>query len=192
MPLSEIDFVSPADVVGATTSFFDGQIDLDPASSLEANTHVNAYKFFTPRYNGLNQEWKAKSVYLYPPRDFLLSAEQPKEVLLYNRRKRFQKSAQRVWLEECLRKYKRAEFEHAVIFLTSTEVALLITQKLDIDLPICILKKHPDLLLDEPGLPKLGGTRCLGFVLYLPHFLNTEQHVQRFKYMFGSLGRVYC
>ena len=192
MPLSEIDFVSPANVVGVTTSFFDGQIDLDPASSSEANTLINAYRYFTIRENGLAQTWKAKNVYLYPPRDFLTTTEQPKETLLFNRRRRFQKSAQRVWLEECLRKYRRGEFEQAIIFLTSTEVALLVTQKLDIDLPICILKNHPELLIDSPGLPKLGGTRCLGFVLYLPHYLNTEQHIAQFKSMYTSLGRVYC
>jgi len=41
------------------------------------------------------------------------------------------------------------------VFLTSTEVALLVTQKLDIDMPICILNKRPELYIDTPGLPKL-------------------------------------
>lgn len=192
MPLADVDFVSPADVVGVTTSFFGGEIGLDPASSPEANTLINAYKFFTHEHNGLVQLWNSKNVYLYPPRDFLLSTEQPKDSALFRRRRRFQKSAQRIWLEECLRKYKRCEFDEAIVFLTSTEVALLVTQKLDIDLPMCVLKEHPKLHLDEPGLPKLESTRCLGFILYVPNYINTEKRVNEFKSMYSQLGRVYC
>lgn len=192
MPLAEIDFVSPPDVVGVTTSFFSGSIDLDPASSDEANTLIGADRFFTVQHNGLNQKWNAKNVYLYPPRDFLLVNEQPKDTLLFTRRRRFQKSAQRVWLEECLKRYRKAEFEEAIIFLTSSEVALLVTQRLNIDLPLCILKNHPALHLDVPGLPKLERTRCLGFILYLPSFLNTEERIMDFSNLYSQLGRVYC
>lgn len=191
MPLPEIDFVSPADVIAVTTAFFGGNVSLDPASSQEANTLIAADRYFTHAENGLSQVWKGKTIYLYPPRDVLLSSEQPREHLLFNRRKRFQKSAQRVWLEECLRRYRKAEFEEAIVFLTSSQVALLVTQSLGIDLPMCILKKHPELHLDAPGLPKLKSTRCLGFVLYLPNPFNTEERVMDFFNAFSTLGRVY-
>ena len=192
MPLAAIDFVSPSEVIGVTTSFFNGSIDLDPASSTEANTLIAANKYFTVEHNGLNQIWKARNIYLYPPRDFLLSDEQPKEHLLFTRRRRFQKSAQRVWLEEALRRYRKAEFDEGIIFLTSSQVALLVTQTLNIDLPICILKKHPELHLDSPGLPKLTNTRCLGFLLYLPSPFNTEERIREFIDLYSPLGRVYC
>jgi hypothetical protein len=96
MPLAEIDFVSPPDLVAIATSFFGGQIDLDPASSEEANKLINAYKFFTQVDNGLNQIWRAQSVYLYPPRDFLLSNEQPPDHVLFKRKRRFQSTLGRV------------------------------------------------------------------------------------------------
>lgn len=192
MPLSEIDFVSPADVVGVTTAFFSGRIDLDPASSEHANQLVGARRFFTPKENGLNQIWKAKSVFLYPPRDVLISAEQPREVLLFRKRRRFQKSAQRVWLEETLRRYRKGEFEEAIVFLTSSQVALLVTQRLNLDLPMCILKEHPKLHIDAPGLPELKNTRCLGFILYFPSPFNTEDRVMDFFNVYSQLGRVYC
>jgi hypothetical protein len=191
MPLAEVDFVSPPEVIGVTASFFGGSIYLDPASSTNANTLVGATKFFTFEHNGLNQEWKAKNVYLYPPRDFLLANEQPKETLLFTRRKRFHKSAQRVWLEECIKRYRKAEFDEAIIFLTSSQVALLVTQSLNIDLPICILKKHPELYLDTPELSKLTNTRCLGFILYLPSPFNTEERIGDFIDAYNPLGRVY-
>lgn len=43
-----------------------GQIDLDPASSAEANKTVKAVKFYTERDNGLEKPWKGK-VWLNPP-----------------------------------------------------------------------------------------------------------------------------
>ena len=192
MPLAQIDFVSPPDVVGITTSFFKGEIDLDPVSSEIANTLIEANKFFTKEHNGLVQEWKANSVYLYPPRDLLSNDEQPRDPYLYKKRKRFQRSAQRVWLETCLRKYRKNEFEEAIVFLTSSEVALLTTQRLKLDLPLCICKERPELFIDEPGLPRLGRTRCFGFIYYFPSSLNTERRVGEFMEVFQNLGRIYC
>lgn len=192
MPLAAIDFVSPPDVVGVTTSFFNGSIDLDPASSNNANQIIGANRFFTFEQNGLNQEWRAKNVYLYPPRDLLAVNEQPKDTMLFTRRRRFPKSAQRVWLEECLRRYRKAEFNEAIVFLTSSQVALLVTQTLKLDLPICILKKHPELHLDVEGSPKLVNTRCLGFILYFPSPFNTEERIGDFINAYSPLGRVYC
>lgn len=192
MPQAEFDFVSPPDVLGVVTSFFGGEISLDPASSHAANTLVNAKRYFTPAENGLKQSWKAKNVYLYPPREFLTADEQPDDPILFRRRRRFKKSAQRVWLEECYRRYLRKEFEEAIIFLTSTEVALITTQALNIDFPLCVLKEHPALHIDEPELNKLKNSRCYGFIYYLPSSQNIRDRVMEFNYLFSSLGRVYC
>lgn len=191
MPLASVDFVSPPDVVATTTSFFDGEIGLDPASSVNANSLVGATKFFTYENNGLRQDWKSKNVYLFPPRDVLFGDEQPADTYIFRRRKRFQKSAQRVWLEECKRKYLKQEFDEAIVFLTSTEVALLVTQKLDIDFPLCILKEKPELFVDSPELKKLENTRCLGFIYYFPSAINTEKRIYEFSNLYSNLGRVF-
>jgi hypothetical protein len=191
MPQADFDFVSPPEVIGTVTSFFNGQIELDPASSHAANTLVNASKYFTPAENGLKQKWKAKNVYLYPPREFLTSTEQPEDTMLFRRKRRFQKSAQRVWLEECYRRYMRKEFNEAIVFLTSSEVALLTTQALKIDFPLCILKTRPALLIDDPDLNKVKNSRCYGFIYYFPDFENINERVYRFNESFSELGRVY-
>lgn len=191
MPLSSYDFISPPDLIATVAGFLGGEISLDPASSNAANEVVGAYKYFTPTHNGLNQVWRAPNVYLYPPREFLTASEQPKSPLLFDKPKYFQKSAQRVWLETAVRKYKIGEFNEGVVFLTSSEVALLTTQKLNLDFPICILKEHPKLYLDQEGQPKLKNTRCLGFVLYLPSSNNTEKRMGDFIDLFSTVGRVY-
>lgn len=192
MPTADYDFVSPPELIGVTSSFFGGSIDLDPASSEEANTLINAERYFTALHNGLLQSWKAKSLYLYPPRDLLTSAEQPQTRHIFKKPKRFVKSAQRVWLEECMKRYMKQEFDEAIVFITSSEVALITTQKIGLDLPLCIMKTRPSLYLDAPGLPKLNNTRCFGFIYYFPSSLNTEKRVQEFNEVYSSLGRVYC
>jgi hypothetical protein len=192
MPLAQTDFVSPPELIGLTTSFFGGEIQMDPASSKEANTLVSANKFFTKEDDGLRQTWKAENVYLYPPRDFLNDEEQPKDPYIFRKKKRFQRSAQRIWLETCLRKYRKNEFDEAIVFLTSSEVALLTTQKIGLDLPLCIAKERPELSIDAPGLPKLTRTRCFGFIYYFPSSLNTDKRIGEFIEIYSSFGRVFC
>lgn len=191
MPQAGTDFVSPPEIVGTTSAFFNGRIDLDPASSKHANTLINADRFFTEEDNGLKQQWKAQNLYLYPPRDCLTYDEQPPDTSVFKIKKRFVKSAQRVWLEECYRQYLRNNFEEAIIFLTSTEVALITTQKIGLDLPICVLKEKPALRLDTPDLPKLPNTRCYGFILYMPTSSNPDKRVREFIDFYSPLGRVY-
>lgn len=191
MPQVAIDFVSPPEIVGTTSAFFGGRIDLDPASSKSANTLVNADRYFTAEDNGLKQTWKAKNIYLYPPRDCLTYDEQPPDTSVFRRKKRFVKSAQRVWLEECYRQYLRNTFEEAIIFLTSTEVALITTQKIGLDLPLCVLREKPALHLDTPDLPKISNTRCYGFILYMPVSDYPDKRIKDFIEFYSPLGRVY-
>lgn len=191
MVLSSKDFVSPINLVATTAAFFDNRIDLDPASSSNANKVVQAERFFNWEQNGLLQEWKASRVYLYPPRDYLLHSEQPKNTKLFEKQYKFKKSSQRVWLEVTYKKWIKREFDEAIVFLTSTEVALLVTQKLNIDTPICVLKEKPKLLWDEKDLTPLKNTKVYGFVLYFPGIENTDKKISKFIDFYSNLGRVY-
>ena len=185
------DFISPPEVIGTTTAFFDGEIDLDPASSDIANNFVGANKYFKFEDFGLKQSWKAKNLYLFPPRDVLPGSAYPQERKLFVKSKRFKKSAQRVWLEEAIERYKRNDFEEAIIFLTSAEVALLVTQKLNIDFPLCILKEHPDLREDNRSLKPVNASKNFGFIYYLPSSINTYERISTFKDLFSNIGRCY-
>jgi hypothetical protein len=189
--LSTKDFVSPPEIVAIAAALFGGEIDLDPASSHNANQIVQANRFFTRENNGLFQEWKAKNVYLFPPREILLKAQQPSNKLLYEKTHQFKKSAQRVWLEEAHRKWIRQEFDQALIFLTSTEVALLSTQRIGFDFPLCILSEKPRLLVDDERLQKIRHTKALGFLYYLPPTEAYQAGVQNFYNLCSTLGRVY-
>jgi hypothetical protein len=186
---SENDFISPPELVAATAAFFGGSIDLDPASSESANSIIQADRFFTWKENGLNQPWKADSVFLYPPKSTLNGAEQPKDTRLFRKNLRFKKSAQRVWLELCYNKWLRNEFGQGIIFLTSSEVALLVTQKIGFDFPLCILSERPKLLHEQTLKPVQA--KVFGFVYYLPSQLNYENSIRSFSEHYSNLGRLY-
>lgn len=186
---SENDFVSPTELVATTATFFGGEIDLDPASSASANSVVQANRFFSWKENGLFQPWKAKSVYLFPPKSVLNGSDQPEDKGLFKKKLHFKKSAQRIWLELAYNKWIRNEFEHGVIFLTSSEVALLVTQKINFDFPLCILAQRPKLLKEQDLKPVQA--KVFGFVYYLPPRDNYEKSVSDFYNFYSTLGRVY-
>ena len=186
---SENDFISPPELVATTAAFFGGSIDLDPASSESANSVVQADRFFTWKENGLNQPWKADSVFLYPPKSTLNGAEQPKDTRLFRKNLRFKKSAQRVWLELAYNKWLRNEFGQGILFLTSSEVALLVTQKIGFDFPLCILSERPRLLHEQTLKPVQA--KVFGFIYYLPSQLNYENSIRSFSEHYSNLGRVY-
>jgi len=191
MVLASRDFVSPVDLIATTTAFFDGQIDLDPASSDYANTVVQANRYFTWQHNGLRQKWKCQNLYLFPPRDLLLKEEQPKPTALFQKNLQFKKSAQRVWLELCYQKWLKREFQQGITLITSSEVALIVTQKIGLDLPMCILKDKPRLLTDDENLKPLKSTRVIGFIFYFPPPEELEENIRRFYSFYSTLGRVY-
>ena len=186
---SENDFISSLELVATTAAFFGGSIDLDPASSENANSIIQADRFFTWKENGLNQPWKADSVYLYSPKSTLNGAEQPKDTRLFRKNLRFKKSAQRVWLELAYNKWLRNEFGQGIIFLTSSEVALLVTQKIGFDFPLCILSERPKLLHEQTLKPVQA--KVFGFIYYLPSQLNYENSIRSFSEHYSNLGRVY-
>jgi len=191
MVLASKDFVSPPELVATTTAFLGGEIFLDPASSEHANAVVQATRYFDWKNNGLTQEWKGKNIYLYPPRDISIKNEQPKSTRLFEKSKYFKKSNQRIWLELAYAKWLRKEFDEGVVFITSTEVALLVTQKAGIDLPVCILKDHPKLLTDDKTLKPLKQSRVFGFVFYWPSVTNYQHRINDFRQQYSDLGRVY-
>lgn len=85
----------------------------------------------------------------------------------------------------------RKEFDEGIVFITSSEVALITTQKLGIDLPMCILKEHPRLLEDNPDLTPLKNRKSYGFIFYLPSVTQCQERTHDFHRLYSDLGRVY-
>ena len=62
----ENEWHTPQKYIEATRKVL-GSIELDPASSDKAQEIVRAKRYFTVEDNGLNQSWKAETVFLNPP-----------------------------------------------------------------------------------------------------------------------------
>jgi hypothetical protein len=86
-----------------------GSIDLDPASSQEANQIVKATTYYTRAQNGLDQPWKTRTLWLNPPygRTMKMAATRKSTIGLF--------------VEKLLQEYKAGNVEQAII-LATTEV----------------------------------------------------------------------
>lgn len=62
----ETEWYTPSFIIEAARKAM-GSIDLDPASSVEANKIVNATHIFTKEQDGLRQSWTQKTVWLNHP-----------------------------------------------------------------------------------------------------------------------------
>lgn len=54
-----VEYYTPEPIIEAARRTM-GAIDLDPASSEEANKRVKAFRFYSARDNGLTREWRGK------------------------------------------------------------------------------------------------------------------------------------
>lgn len=60
------EWMTPPHVIARARNFFDGNIDLDPASSDIAQQYVQAYEYYTLENSSLNVPWRG-NIWLNPP-----------------------------------------------------------------------------------------------------------------------------
>lgn len=99
-----------------------GNIDLDPASCVEANETVKADKIYTINDDGLAQVWSGR-VFLNPPYGYL------------NGRRGISSAGH--WSHEMLRRYRAGEVEEAVIIVNAS-VGDVWWRSLMQELPFCL------------------------------------------------------
>ena len=63
------DYITPVWILDVVREVFDGDIDLDVASSAQANTVVKAKRYFTAEDDALSTgvQWKGNNVWMNPP-----------------------------------------------------------------------------------------------------------------------------
>lgn len=98
-----------------------GEIELDPASSQQANRVIQAQRFYDQTTDGLTKRWKARSVFLNPPYC-----------------KAGNTSNQDRWTAKLLREYKAGNVKEAIVLVTSS-IETTWFHRL-IHFPICIVK----------------------------------------------------
>jgi DNA N-6-adenine-methyltransferase (Dam) len=100
-----------------------GAIELDPASSIQANRMVKATMFFDQTQDGLTQTWNAKTVFLNPPYC-----------------KAGNTSNQDRWTAKLLREYKAGNVKEAILLITNATETIWFHRLMPF--PMCFVKRR--------------------------------------------------
>ncbi|MNG50763.1 DNA N-6-adenine-methyltransferase (Dam) [compost metagenome] len=119
------EWYTPSPIIEAARSLMGG-IDLDPATSADANEVVKAGSIFTINDDGLNKEWFGR-VWLNPPYGF------------YQNKRGVSNAAK--WAELLIGKYQSGEVEQALL-LVNANVGDKWWMKLMKEHPVCLVNKR--------------------------------------------------
>lgn len=114
------EWYTPHKYINAAKRVF-GEVDLDPASSREANRMVKAKRFYDQTTDGLTKTWKAQTVWLNPPYC-----------------KAGNTSNQDRWTSKLLREYNAGNVKEAILLVTSATETIWFHRLLPY--PMCFVK----------------------------------------------------
>ena len=148
-----------------------GPIELDPASSKDANKIVKASRILTRKQNGLTTVWgKASSIFINPPGGKL--GRESKTGLFWNK---------------LMQERTDNTFGHAIFLAFSIE-ALQTTQRYSKPIagfPFCVPSKRIKFVLPDGSTPKAPSHSNM--IVYVPGTIN---HTDKFEKVFKNLGAV--
>ena len=155
-----------------------GVIDLDPASSEEANKIIKARRFFTKKDNGLLQDWGRGSIFLNPP-----GGRTPSDSKFG-----YRTLPQLFWQKLVLERMVNDGFQHA-IFIGYTIEILQTSQNKEfpcvMDYPFCVPKSRIKFINPGPN-PKTSPTHA-NVIAYVP---GNQCRIAAFQDAFEQIGKV--
>ena len=158
-----------------------GRIDLDPASTQEANKIIRAGRIYTKAENGMKAGWSGR-VFLNPPGGLLKAGTKPT------------RSRQAMWWAKLAVEWTRGRVEAAIfvgfsieIFQTSQAVGLCVPTPMDF--PFCVPSSRVQFDQIADGERRAGKNPShSNVIVYLPSRMDRE--AKRFKEAFESIGKV--
>lgn len=166
---------TPEGIITRVNCTFESEIDLDPASSLEANTTVKALRFFTEEQDGLVRDWtengKQISVFLNPPSGKIGGEGKTK-----------------LFWERLVEYYELGLLKQAIFLGFSVEqLAILQDCRYDpLDFSICIPRKRISFINLEDAA-QLSRPTHSNFICYIPGSVDNRH---KFQECFSDLGKV--
>lgn len=142
-----------------------GEIELDPASSVQANEAVKAKRFFDQATDGLRYCWHAETVFLNPP--FGKSGND---------------SLAGIWIERMAKIYRAGCFREGIA-LTHTRSGYEWWEKLSREFPICMTRQKIDFIPAAPRT-KTSGSKTSQTFFYFGKNLSV------FSRVFSRIGRI--
>lgn len=160
---NSFEWYTPARYIAAVREVL-GDIQLDPASCVEANMTVQAVQFFDAAVDGLTKRWKAETVFLNPPYCKVGST-----------------SNQERWTRKLLAEYAVGHIGRAILLVNAATETLWFQQLYDF--PICFVKGRIQFQNGSTGTRKSGATTGSAFV-----YLGSRPGA--FMQVFSQFGRV--
>ena len=156
-----VEWYTPKKYVEAARKVM-GEIELDPASSSQANRIVQAKLFYDQTHDGFTKTWKARTVWLNPP--YCKSGNT---------------SNQAMWTAKLLREYKAGNVNEAIVLVTSATDTTWFHRLYQF--PMCFVKGR--IQFTTPTGKQGGATKGSIFV-----YLGKQQ--ERFRQVFARFGVV--
>jgi phage N-6-adenine-methyltransferase len=145
-----------------------GFIDLDPASSLEANKIVGAKKFFTKQDNALLHNWNCETFFLNPPYGKIGN-----------------KSQAGVFAEYAIDQYQLNNIKQGGVILLHDRSGYGWFESLALRLPCVTLRERVRFI--NPNTMKQGDQAKTAQTL----FLLGDRFTEKFEEVFRNYGRIY-
>lgn len=165
---SETDsWITPSDIISQVNEVL-GSIDLDPASSEEANMIVGASQYFTKTDDALINEWHCDTFFLNPP---------------YG--KVGNKSQAGIFAEYAIDQYKQGHIKQGGIILLHDRSGYSWFENLAQQLPCVTLRERIRFI--NPSTMKQGDQAKTAQTL----FLVGSQYLEAFENTFQNFGRFY-
>lgn len=157
-----VEWYTPKEIIELARQVM-GDIDLDPASSDEAQAHIKAHSYFTEKEDGLSLAWLGK-IWLNPP---------------YS--KTGGRSNQDIWAEKLITEYQEGHVIEAILLVKAALGYQWFEELWDI-WPACFARKRLSFIKndgDDEGESKQG-TALFYF----------GSNLERFIEVFSSIGRI--
>ena len=175
---ASVEFFTPLDIVIAAHNLM-GQIDLDPATTAQANKdRIKAKRFYTKETNGLNRTWKG-NVFLNPPGG------------------RYEgHSSAKVWWEKLADEYNIDHVQQAIFIgfsieiLQTSQISKIAPYNLT-NFPICIPKRRVSFdQWKRSRWQPTGSPTHANVIAYLPPKGDDDFNIQAFHTIFKSFGDI--
>ena len=181
--------MTPAEIVEAARETL-GWIDLDPATTLEANQLVAAKAIFTEDDDGLEQQWSGR-VFLNPPGGGFRKARTIEDPGRYGHTK----SRQCLWWLKLMIEVERARVDGAIFVGFSIEflqAAQSLKCLLPTDAPMCVPSSRIrfDTWDDEGNRVSQKQPTHANVIVLVPS-AEDEEMVERFQKAFAPIGEVF-
>lgn len=177
------EWYTPPEYIQLARYFLGGEIDLDPASSLEANEIVGASRIYTQEEDGLKMPWEAKNIFCNPPYSY--TDENGKVHKCMND-----------WTEKIFKEFsdkKQLAYRKRLILLVNANVGTAWFSKLlQKSTSVCFVNKRIRFL--SPAGAKNSPVKGNAFFLFSAPSLANDFKIKEynnFKRCFSSIGACY-